>query len=269
MKFQRVAACTLFLWLSSASVASSANFDSPIAQATFVVTCGLDEGTAWQVRPGVYLTANHVVAQCVTAQLVTPGGIVDTRVFRRNTAFDIAELRSSYQAGSSIALAASLPSTGSTLVIRSAPNGKMGTTTGVLVDIEDVSGVPILHTSAQVSPGSSGGVVVDTSQRAVGLVQEELLDGSHGALALRQPYLSEFLSGKLAHTVSGSILPAQGLLAAPNSIWWVLFAFLSGVMSVSPLFFLWYRHNMRRGRVLDRVEIVLGAVFITEKNGKY
>jgi S1-C subfamily serine protease len=209
MRFFRTVAAVTFALLTGFTLllTPDARAAAAGAAATFVVQCGLEEGTTWQIGRGDYLTANHVVAGCDHVLIVTDAGLRDATVVRRNVAYDLAEVHSAYVAPESLALGNFVFRSGSRLTIRSAPGGTLVTTRGMLLSTSIVDGIPVLLTNARVSPGSSGGAVLDANGRVVALVQKMLLDGTHITLAIRQPYLHDFVTGALRGTRVG---PAAG-----------------------------------------------------------
>ncbi len=260
---RRAASLAIVLTLSVSSGAYGVSQESGGlgVAATFVVICGLEQGTAWQFTAGKFLTANHVVSQCASVQILTPSGEVTAHVTRRNAVYDVAEIHSSFQAPLSIALATQQPSIGSALEIRSAPDGNLTTTKGKMVSEETLNGIPALQVSAKVAPGSSGGVVMNASGQAVALVQDELLDGSHDAMAIRQPYLSLFIAGALLHTVAGTAGMGRNRGLNLTLLVVTILTFLSGAATAWTISVRRFRRAMGTDRDSDTVHAILGSVY--------
>jgi len=258
-------------WPAVALVAAGALLPSGVTQAamspvrtavsaTFLLECGNYTGTAWQFSPGRYLTANHVVAHCRVPLIVSSSGTHASKVVLHNTIDDIAELMSSFIAPSSVPLSRSVLTTNERLYVRAAPGGVLGTTSGTLLRESSVDGIPSIELSASVNPGSSGGVVVDEAGAAVGLVQKKSSDPATG-IAIRQPFITQFLQRKLVGTKVGPLQMARIHSLATGILWLGV-----GALFV-PTAFLWWRAQRRHRlatksvQIYDKVPVVLGRVF--------
>ena len=175
----------------------STKFDSNIDRATFVVVCGDKTGTVWQFSPGLYLTANHVVNHCNQPQIISSTGPRNSKTIFHNANYDIAELQSTFVAPSIVHISNAPIKIGDLVRVRSAPNGQLGTATGRIKRIELLNNIPVIEVSAHVSPGSSGGVMTNSSGNAIGLVQKLEPMLPELTIGIRQPFLSKFLSKKM------------------------------------------------------------------------
>ena len=201
--------------------------------ATFLLDCGAYTGTAWQFSPGLYLTANHVVVHCRTPMIVSKSGAHRSNVILHNTLDDVAELKSSFIAPSSIPIRVSSIATNEKLYVRAAPGGRLETSSGRLIGDFPVDGIPSIETSAFVDPGSSGGVVINESGDVVGLVQKKSTDPTFG-VALRQPFISGFLARKLPGTDAGP-LPISSASDISVDLLWMMVATVFSAVSYTHL----------------------------------
>ena len=234
--------------------------------AVYVVTCGIEQGTAWQFSPGLYLTAAHVVTACGKASIELGDSTASAHVIRRNLHYDVAELKSSYVASLYIPLATRASTPGSPVKVRSAPGGKLETTSGVVLSDDAGIVIPQILASAQVALGSSGGVMVNQSGEAVGLVQEETLSGPHECLAIRQPLLSKFIDGELPGDTVGPLASSSREDSGMPVIVWLVLGAVAGAMITMSVVSWRSRRTPRGVKKIDSVDVVLGAVFRNEED---
>jgi len=142
--------------------------------------CGFDrQGTVSLVDLGggpMALTNRHVVAGASSAQVVvSDGSLLDVPVAGAVRGRDAASLDAAGIGGATAALAAApTPLVGDEVVVAGFPDGRFVADAGRVVAVEqradDGGDVTVLLVDVPAAGGVSGGVVVDTAGRAVGLV---------------------------------------------------------------------------------------------------
>jgi putative serine protease PepD len=155
-----------------------------------VVTVWTDDdlGSGWVVRSGHagsdILTNYHVVAAAVdegitAVQVTWLDRTVSAEIVRTDKVDDLALLHVS-EVLKSLAVAANRPKAGTTVMALGSPLGLSGSVSvGVVAAFRSIFGADYLQFTAPISPGNSGGPVVDGSGRVVGIATAKLVvDGA-------------------------------------------------------------------------------------------
>lgn len=164
-----------------------------VRDATFVVQSGESLGTAVLVsnEGGLALTNAHVVGDAKRVRLARHNGAVyRADVLARDEREDLALLRINGLEESIEALSLSLtpPPVGSEVLAIGHPLGLGWTISrGILSGKPVLDGRPMLQTDAPISPGNSGGPLVDRHGHLVGIVTEKLSGGAAENLAFARP----------------------------------------------------------------------------------
>lgn len=197
------------------------------ADAVVTVRSGLNVGTGFVIGSGEIVTAAHVVEVGEQATVQVAGQRLDAQLGAVDAAVDLALLVVASPDLPMLHVAESLPPVGGDAIAFSAGDGVVAATRGIVSTYETVGGVPQLRTDAAVNVGSSGGPIVDSSGRVIGVTVTKV-EGSEGvAHAVTADVLRDFLetrpdaaapsqsadrsSSALPVTIGGSVL----LLAVP------------------------------------------------------
>ncbi|MEU8230452.1 trypsin-like peptidase domain-containing protein [Actinoplanes sp. NPDC048967] len=160
---------------------------------TVLVGKGLGSGVVFR-DGGLVLTNQHVVGDARTVQLaLADGSRVDARVVGTDVVTDLAVLRAERTELPVAQFRTQLPQPGETVLAMGSPLGLMNTVTaGIISGVgREIPGsasrsralVDLLQTDAPISPGNSGGALVDASGRVVG-INDAYLPPSTGAVSI-------------------------------------------------------------------------------------
>ncbi|WP_212990809.1 S1C family serine protease [Actinoplanes auranticolor] len=160
---------------------------------TVLVGKGLGSGVVFR-DGGLVLTNQHVVGDARTVQLaLADGSRVDARVVGTDVVTDLAVLRAERTDLPVAQFRTELPQPGETVLAMGSPLGLMNTVTaGIISGVgREIPGsatqsralVDLLQTDAPISPGNSGGALVDASGRVVG-INDAYLPPSTGAVSI-------------------------------------------------------------------------------------
>ena len=139
----------------------------------FTVRAGSSLGTAFAAGGNVLITARHVVKDAKIVDLEnTAGHRFTARVLLPTADIDIAYLvPTSPQRLTPLAMAADVPPIGTKLVVIGSPAGLDGTlTTGTVSQLRPFKGRLFLQFEGFVSPGNSGGPIMDLEGKVLGIV---------------------------------------------------------------------------------------------------
>ena len=139
----------------------------------FTVRTDKSLGTAFAVGGNVLVTSRHVVEGATTIELANTGGQrFRARVLLPAVDVDIAYLvPATTQRLSYLTMAADVPPIGTKLVVIGSPAGLDGTlTTGTVSQLRPFKGRLVLQFEGFVSPGNSGGPIMDLEGKVLGIV---------------------------------------------------------------------------------------------------
>lgn len=141
-------------------------------------------GTAVAISATELLTANHVVDQSDTAEIVLPGGSTMTvTVVRRDPLRDLALIETSRSHGLGAARIADRdPRIGDEVHAFGSPNDYVQVSSGLVTGVfdGDGNGVEDVETDTAVRHGNSGGPLVNSDDEVVGIVSYGLGDERYG-----------------------------------------------------------------------------------------
>lgn len=186
--------------------------------AVAIVEVGNSFGSAFQISKSPFLlTAAHVVDRGHPTLKFRNGHTTPAEVIRIDEASDVALLR-----------AQTLPPDSTCLQLVAAPNAKMGASVfalgspaskelsfsmsrGILSGLRLINGVQQLQTDAAMSPGNSGGPLIDKDGVAIGITSWKLAGGSVEGLGFAVSVVDALdrLGIKLAAETSHSLLLAE------------------------------------------------------------
>jgi S1-C subfamily serine protease len=173
-------------------------------------------GSGFFISKGIVATNAHVIdgASSGTAKLVGEKEtlqILGTVAVDRNA--DLALLKVDSPAPSLILGPSMSPAVGDNVYVVGNPFGLEGTfSTGIISGIRHVGADSVLQMTAPISPGSSGGPVMDISGAVIGISVATFKDGQNLNIAVPVSYLSKLLASisepvtvsTLGHLVHGS-----------------------------------------------------------------
>ena len=166
-----------------------------VRQGTFQVRASNSLGTAVLLRTdGIAVTNAHVVGkETAVIVLLHDGAALDAKVLSLNEHEDLAllEIAGLPESIQAIELEAEVPMIGSEVYAVGHPLGLGWTISrGIISGLPIINGRPMVQTDAPISPGNSGGPLVDSRGNVVGIVTEKIAAQAAGNLAFARPTLS-------------------------------------------------------------------------------
>ncbi len=176
------------------------------------------QGTGFLVHSsGLVVTNHHVIAQGTDFVFTAPGRAAVTlrRLRAVDEDADLAVLEAPGTGWPSLALApADELQVGQRVYAIGNPLGLNGTFSEGMVSAErTIDGIDVIQTTAPISPGSSGGPLIDTQGRVVGINSFQIMEGQNLNFAVRVNHLLGLLGGTVNPVPNGTANPAD-----PNSI---------------------------------------------------
>ena len=155
-------------------------------------------GSGFILSDGRVVTNAHVVSGCAVVRLISFSG---TELGTRRDALffdqevDLAVLPAIEDPPGTVDLAAADPPQGTRVLVLGAPQGLSNTVSdGLVSGLREVGGRKLLQISAPISPGSSGGPVLDSEGRLVGISVSSIAEGQNLNFAIPQSALREVLA---------------------------------------------------------------------------
>lgn len=146
------------------------------------------QGSAFVWDQGYLVTNAHVVAGASWVEVYTEAGdSMGTAAYALHvdTERDLAVLPWPHDASDGLSLVANAPSRGDKVFAFGAPLGLEGTmSNGIVSALRSIDEVRYIQTTAPISPGSSGGPLVDEQGNIVGVVSAYMQDGQNLNLAI-------------------------------------------------------------------------------------
>jgi S1-C subfamily serine protease len=170
-------------------------------------------GSGFFVTPRLVATNLHVVRDTISGvakRIGKEGNLKVLGFVAVDTINDLAILEMNDSSSTTLNIAkSSSVSIGDTIYAIGSPEGFEGTfSQGVVSGVRDRNGARLLQISAPISPGSSGGPILDQSARVVGISVATYTEGQNLNFAVPSDYLSNLLT----HT---SVLQPLSALPAP------------------------------------------------------
>ena len=141
----------------------------------------ISQGSGFFLRPdGTVLTAWHVLEGASSAQVILQNGAVFNRAgyLIGNSKTDIALLKVSARGVPALEIGDSLPAIGARVITIGSPLGLENTVSeGIVSSIRLVDDRHIVQITAPISPGSSGGPILDGSGRVFAMASATLTNG--------------------------------------------------------------------------------------------
>jgi putative serine protease PepD len=167
-----------------------------VEQSVVTIEAGDFGGSGWVAQESAagsdIITNFHVVADAWTAgnatvQVRRQDRTIDGTIVRVDARDDVAVIHV-IELLPALASAASRPALGSTVMVVGSPLGLDGTVTlGVVSGFRSLQGSDYIQFSAPISPGNSGGPVIDSRGRVVAVASAKLVGEGVEALSLAIP----------------------------------------------------------------------------------
>ena len=192
---------------SAAGAASTARATAPAAQSgipalvssvspsvvTIITGDGLGSGVVWSTD-GMIVTADHVVTGSTKVKIqFSDGNVVNGRVLAGDRVTDLAVVRADRNKLRAATFAKTLPKVGALAIAIGSPLGFENTASAGIVSglHRSLPGGPgqspplldLVQTDADISPGDSGGALVDAQGHVVG-INEAFIPPSEGAVSI-------------------------------------------------------------------------------------
>lgn len=227
----RVATSALLAWQlaapSSMVAQQSESVYAAAASSVFAVSIsnerGAEIGTAsgFVVAPDLFLTNAHVANAGRISVLVGPL-LVGCDVQRIDRVNDLALCRMQSKGPSKpLRLASEDPKPGSTIFAVGNPRGPNVVSQGLFSGYRNLAGRRVVQISAAISPGSSGGPIVNVAGDVVGVAVGSLAYSQNLNFAVPRDVVSEFLTGNrpAADLHPSVVSTVVGLAVAGLAIW--------------------------------------------------
>ena len=160
---------------------------------------GISFGSGFFVEDGNAVVTNlHVIQGAVTLKIKTHSGVVTdvVSVLAYDSERDLAVLRPVHS-GKPLPLATRAPDIGEEIVAIGNPKGLEATVSdGIISGIREDEGDTYYQISAPISPGSSGGPILNFRGDVVGVATFQYTDGQNLNFAVPAKYVSELLRAK-------------------------------------------------------------------------
>lgn len=163
------------------------------------------QGSGFVLQDGRLATNIHVVAGAAWVEVLdSEGNIVGTVPFAEvvSPRADLAILPGWTGLGNGLPLSADPPSLGSRIVVIGSPQGLENTVSdGLVSGRRELNGLTLIQVSAPISPGSSGGPVLNTRGEVVGVAVSQFTTGQNLNFAVPASELAALMrspAGKLA-----------------------------------------------------------------------
>ena len=188
------------------------------------------------MAPGEIVTANHVVKGEDSAVIVYGSERDEGLVVARNVDADLAIIRTELK-GSPLTLRIGKPDVGADVRAVGYPEGSLSVTQGIVSGFRSLDGFKYLQTDAAVNGGSSGGPLIDSSGRVVGVIVSKVENAEGLAYAVPADVVRK-LSASVADGPSRDqplALPSHRGMPPPagrSQVWWLFLPLTLGLGAI-------------------------------------
>ena len=170
-----------------------------VIKATALIKVGNSHGSGFFIsNDGVLLTAAHVVADSNTVNVMTPGGESATAtVVRKNPDKDVAVLKIDNFESACLPIISQRPAPGTDIYAIGAPldtDLAFSVSKGIVSGTQTMENGVYIQTDASINAGNSGGPLVNTNGKVVGVVATKLIGMSVEGIAFAIPAKSALIS---------------------------------------------------------------------------
>lgn len=216
--------CLPHLWAQQSDAARIYSQSSKSVLLIFVKSADskiVAQGTGFLVQGGKIITNKHVVRDG-TALIDLGGARIPAALESTDDLNDIAVLTVAAEISAEpLVLAEKIPPPGSSVFTIGNPHGlEKSISTGVISGVRTIGKRELIQITTPVSPGSSGGPVLDSSGRVVGVVVGSLEEGQNLNFAVPASVVTKLLRGESLQAADFSTLVgiAQSLVEKRNTL---------------------------------------------------
>mgnify|MGYP002343981096 CR=1 FL=1 len=170
-------------------------------------------GSGFLVAPNIIATNYHVIENSYSGyvKLVNKDELYEIDgVVGYNAQYDLALVKISDNIGNPLAFKSSSVDIGQKIFAIGNPLGLEGTISdGIISGLRDFEGVSLLQISAPISPGNSGGPVVDENGELVGVATSTFEQGQNLNFAVPVKYLKELIKNQTALASLSSLVKTR------------------------------------------------------------
>ncbi|MDB9975936.1 S1C family serine protease [Candidatus Thioglobus sp.] len=178
-------------------------------------------GSGFLVAPNVIATNYHVIENSYSGyvKLVNEDKLYDIDgVVGYNAQYDLALVKISDNIGNPLTFKSSSVDIGQKIFAIGNPLGLEGTISdGIISGLRDFEGVSLLQISAPISPGNSGGPVVDENGELVGVATSTFEQGQNLNFAVPVKYLKELINNQTALASLSSLVKTSKVNTSKSS----------------------------------------------------
>ena len=169
----------------------------PVVDASAIIEVGNSQGAGFAVGPDLVLTANHVVEGVTNVTVrFNEGKRQPGKVLSRDSQRDIALISTSTTNIKPVAFANSLPIQGSQVFTVGAATRALTVARGKYSGLVVQGGQEFLELDVPISPGNSGGPLVDAEGSVIGMVVQRDKPTGETGYAVPLSALTTFVNGK-------------------------------------------------------------------------
>ena len=181
------------------------------------------QGSGFFVAPNIIATNYHVVEGATNASCILNNSDIEYKIdgyVGVDKSVDLILLKVSTLNKPSIKFAVTTASIGQKIYAIGSPQGLPATISdGIISGMRDFEGIKLLQMTASISPGSSGGPVLNSNGELIGISVSQLTDGQNLNFAIPKSYLQILLDFKKDTPIalSSLISSEESKKDSPNS----------------------------------------------------
>jgi len=167
-----------------------------------IITDDGSQGSGFFVAPNIIATNYHVMEGATSASCYLNNSVIEYKIdgyVGIDKTVDLILLKVSTLNKPVIKLAVTTASIGQKVYVIGSPRGLPATISdGIISGMRDFEGTKLLQMTASISPGSSGGPVLNSNGELIGISVSQLTDGQNLNFAIPKSYLQILLDFKAA-----------------------------------------------------------------------
>jgi hypothetical protein len=165
-----------------------------------ILTDDGSQGSGFFVAPNIIATNYHVVEGATNASCILNNSDIEYKIdgyVGLDKSVDLILLKVSTLNKPAIKFAVTTASIGQKIYVIGSPQGLPATISdGIISGMRDFEGIKLLQMTASISPGSSGGPVLNSNGELIGISVSQLTDGQNLNFAIPKSYLQILLDFK-------------------------------------------------------------------------
>ena len=188
-----------------------------------ILTNNGSQGSGFFVAPNIIATNYHVVEGATNASCILNNSDIEYKIngyLGVDESVDLILLKVSTLNKPAIKFAVTTASIGQKVYVIGSPQGLPATISdGIISGMRDFEGIKLLQMTASISPGSSGGPVLNSNGELIGISVSQLTEGQNLNFAIPKSYLQILLDFKkdTPMALSSLISSDKPKKEAPNS----------------------------------------------------